>query len=1002
MLPSLVSPVLVGREAESRALADALDRVLAGDPVTVLVGGEAGVGKSRLVHELATSARSAGARVLGGGCAELDGTGIPFAPLVDMLRALARDVTREDLDALLGSARTEIGRLVPELDDVAPEIAASQREPARLLELILGVIGRLAADRPLVLVFEDVQWADRSTLDLIGLLVAGAAGRRLLLVFTVRSDELHRSHPFRRMAGHWDQQRAVQRLELDRLDARGVAEQMQAILGERPDGELVDFVSERSEGIPLFVEELLEAVRQSGVDHDYLPPSLRDVLLARVVRLSESAQHVLGVASAAGRWVPEELLAAVAGLSEADLSAALRDAVEHQLLVVDPAGRGYGFRHALARAAIHDDLLPGERARLHKAYAETLERGTELAGSGLDVASMLAHHWWAAHDLPRALPASVQAGHAAAAAAAPAAAQRHFERALELWGQVPDAEARAGIEHPQLLDAAAHAAYLAGAVERALALIDQAVAEADPGRTVEERAMLLVRRATILGHLGREEESVAVLEQAVGLLPAEPPTQTSAHVLASLATTMVNLDQIERAGEYARRASEAAQAVGATEEQFGAQVTAGYSMAYAGEIEAGMALIEQAGEAARSAGLLFITTRALTYLSDLLLMLGRYEEAVAVVDAGMALAEQAGWARTVGAFMRGNKAEALMRCGRWDEALECSRSGAEAAGVFAGTLHLVRAELHLLSGRPTEAERDLREVRRQVRDTNAAQFALPVAAIEAELARSVRDLDQASDIVLRALAPDSTGQDERYRWPVMSTGMRVEAERVLAARDEGRTPSDDGTRAAALRDDAEAMVTRTPADRGHLALIRAEHARLLGAGEPRAWQEAVEACRAMNEPFPLSYALLRQAETLSDDGDLVLAAESVREMLELVRWMGAEPLIEEAHALARRARLRIDSDGGDAGSASAGEIADQLQSLGLTAREREVLALVAEGRSNREIGDELVISRKTASVHVSNILAKLGVATRVQAAAVAHRRGVSQRADAPGAPRTHV
>jgi DNA-binding CsgD family transcriptional regulator len=988
--PSLVSPILVGRQAESKALADAMERVMAGESATVLVGGEAGVGKSRLVHELVVQARGAGARVLVGGCVELDGAGIPFAPLVDMLRALARDVPAENLDALLGSARTEIGRLVPELDDGANPVAG-ERDPSRILELILGVIGRLAAERPLLLIFEDVQWADRSTLDLIGLLVAGASGRRLLTVFTVRSDELHRAHPFRRMAGRWEQQRAVERLELERLAPREVAAQMEAILGEHPDGDLVDFVSERSEGIPLFVEELLEAVRHGGVDHDYLPPSLRDVLIARVERLSRDAQHVLRVSSAAVSWVPERLLAIVAELADTDLYAALREAVEQQLLVVDPAGRGYGFRHELARAAIHDDLLPGERARLHQAYAETLDASAELAGPGPDAASTLAHHWLAAHDLPRALPASVRAGRASAAAGAPAAAQRHFELALELWNQVPDAGSQAGIDHTQLLDAAAHAADQAGALDRALGLIDQALDEVGDGATPEDRALLLVRRATILGHLGREEETVAVLQRAVGLLPAEPPSQASAHVLGSLATTMVRLDQIERAGQFATRALEAAQAVGAIEERFEAQITAGYCIAYAGELEAGVALVEQAGEGARDAGLLLIATRAFNNMSDLLLMHGRYDDALRTLDAALALAGQAGLTRTSGAYLRGNKAEALLRAGRWEEALECAEPGAEAAGVFAGALHLVRAELHVLSGRRAAAERDLREVRRQGRDTTAAQFTFPRAAVEGELARSGRDLERAREIVERALAAERTGEDERYRWPVMALGVRVEVDRALAARDQGRPPPDDvSRRAAALRDQAETMVTRTPADRGHLALIRAEHARLLGATETPAWADAVCACRAMNEPFPLAYALVRYTEALVEDGDSVAAAAPATEALELTRRMGAAPLLAEAEALARRARLRLGVEGVASGTEADVPVTDELRSLGLTAREREVLALVAQGLSNREIAEQLFISPKTASVHVSNILAKLDVTTRVQAAAVAHRRGFNE------------
>src|SRR5579884_1626172 len=443
----------------------ALQRALAGEPVTLVVGGEAGVGKSRLIGELISRARTAGARALVGGCVELDGGGIPLAPLVDMLRALAAELPADELDELLGPARGEIGRLVPELADARGAPAPADSDPSRILELLLGVVGRLAAQGPLLLLVEDVQWADRATLDLIALLVAAPTARPLLLVFSVRSDELPRAHPFRRISARWEQQRSVERIELERLSAAEVAAQISAIMGERPDGDLTDLLFERTEGIPLFVEELLGAVREGGLGPDYLPPSLRDVLLARAERLSASAQHVLRAASGGGRWVPDRLLGLVAELPDAELYASLREAIEHQLLVVDPAGRGYGFRHALARAAIHEDLLPGERAQLHRAYAEAMESRPDRAGSELDAASMLAHHWMAAHDLRRALQASVRAGHAAAAAAAPAAAQRHFELALELWSQVPDAEREAGIDLAQLLGSAAEAALLAGALD---------------------------------------------------------------------------------------------------------------------------------------------------------------------------------------------------------------------------------------------------------------------------------------------------------------------------------------------------------------------------------------------------------------------------------------------------------------------------------------------------------------------------------------------------------
>ena len=990
---SLVSPVLVGRQAELEFLAGALEDVLAGDQVTVLVGGEAGVGKSRLVHELIGRAHDAGARVLIGGCVELGGGGIPFAPLVDMIRALAGELSADRLDDVLGSARPEIGRLVPELGDGTHGAPVPERDPSTLLELMVAMISRLAADAPLMLVFEDLQWADGPTLDLLALLVARSGSRRLLLMLTARSDELHRAHPFRRMAARWEQQRVARRLELERLGRREVAAQIEAIVGERPDPQLVDLVFERSEGIPLFVEELLGAVRGGRVEQDFLPPSLRDVVLARTELLSDNGQHILRVVSAAARWVPDRLLATVAGLSEMELNAAMREAMAQQLLVVDESGRGYGFRHELARAAVHDDLLPGERAQLHRAYAEAIERSADLAGD-LDASSMLAHHWLAAHDLPRALPASVRAGRAAAAASAPSAAQRHFELALELWHQVPDAEERAGIDHAQLLEVAAEAARRAGAVERALALADEALDELGEQGPLEQRVSLLVRRAELLSDLGRDDEGMAVLEDAVSLLPSDNRSRAGAQVLTSLARALLRVEQIERSGLEARRAIDAAVAVGAIEPKLEAQIVLGHAMVYGGDVEAGLRLMREAGEESRRAGLPWLSTRAFVNLSDLELMLGRYEDAVRTTDEGMPMTEQAGLERTIGSFLRGNKGEALMRLGRWQEAMVAAAPAADAPGVYAGTLLLLRAELNMLSGRRPEAEVELREARRQLRRSSSSQFALPLAGVEAEFARSGGDLEGAREIVERVLTRTDIGEEQRYKWPVLSLAARIEAERAASAGRRGEAGGEDPeARMATLRAEAESMDATTAADRGHSALVAAQHARLTHEDEVAAWVEAVAACRAMNEPHPLAYALLLHAEALSVEGDRAAASGSAHEALGLARDMGAAPLAEEIETLIRRARLRVEEESRGAEVADEDGVPPELARFGLTARESEVLNLVADGCSNGQIAERLFITRKTASVHVSNILAKLGVATRVEAAAMVHRMGLVRQPD---------
>jgi DNA-binding CsgD family transcriptional regulator len=971
---SLVSPVLVGRQAEFAVLDGGLERAIAGEPTAIVVGGEAGVGKSRLVHELSQRAGDAGARVLVGGCVEFGGEGIPFGPLVEVLRSLASELGIDELGTRLGPARGEVARLFPELE--AGDHARSADDGAsRVPELVLGLLSRLAAERPLVLVFEDVQWADRSTLDLVALLVRGLTGS-VLLICTVRFDELHRAHPFRRMAGRWEQQRSVERLELERLGAEEVSAQIQAIIDQRPDGELVELVFERSEGIPLFVEELLGAVRDGRIKQDYLPPSLRDVLLARVDLLSEDAQHVLRVASASGRWAPERLLAVAVGTGEDKLYAALREIVEHQLLIVDPSGRGYAFRHALARAAVYEDLLPGERSRLHRAYAEALEQDPSLAGPGIGVPAMLAHHWVAAHNLPKALAASVRAGDAVAAASAPAEAQRHYELALELWAGVPDAHELAGRTYGELLDDAAHAAWHGGSADRALALFDQALAEADSGDDGSRLALLLAEKARLLIDLGRDQEANLALERAVGLLP-DTPSEEGAKVLASLARAALLFEEFARATEAAERALHMSEAVGAVEMACDARLTIGHALAHRGEPEAALRLQRTGRDEAKRGGFAWTAMRGYVNLCDTLLMLGRFDEVVATADEGGTFAEQSGLSRTAGAFLRGNKVEALMRSGRWDEALSLAVPKTEASGVFGGTLMLYRAEMHILAGRRREAEQELRAARGELGATGVPQYAYPLATTEGQIAVLAGDLDRGSEIVQQVLENDITKEVHRYRWPVVWLGSRIEADRGLQAQHAEQ-------RAAALHRLAAGMITHAPSDHAYKALAEAEHARLAGGDTVTAWRDAVTATRQINEPHPLAYALLRHAEALARAGDTPAATAELREGLGLAQRMGAAPLVELANEVIRRDRL----SGVDDGPAAAGD-ATELDEPRLTARELEVLRLVAEGHSNGEIAERLFISRKTASVHVSNILAKLEVTTRGQAAAVAHRRGLT-------------
>jgi DNA-binding CsgD family transcriptional regulator/tetratricopeptide (TPR) repeat protein len=379
--------------------------------------------------------------------------------------------------------------------------------------------------------------------------------------------------------------------------------------------------------------------------------------------------------------------------------------------------------------------------------------------------------------------------------------------------------------------------------------------------------------------------------------------------------------------------------------------------------------------------LAWTAVRGYINLSDTLLILGRYDEVVVTADEGGQVAEQTGLSRTAGAFLRGNKAEALYRSGRLDEALRCAAQTTEADGVFTATLTLLRAEVHVASGRHREAELELRNVRRQLGATTTPQYALPIAAAEAEIARLGGELDRAAEIVESTLASDAVHGVDRYRWPLAWLATRLEADRAALGL-EAQTGAE-GVLSIRME-----LTSASPVDESYRALEAAEHARLTARDEVAAWEGAVAATRRSNQAHPLAYALLRYGQALAAAGDGDGAAAAVGDALKLARGMGAEPLAQEAESFAQHARLT----GVEMAQPATGDGDTAPDDFGLTARELEVLRLVADGRSNGEIASELFISRKTASVHVSNILSKLDVTTRVQAAAIAHRRGL---ADAP-------
>jgi DNA-binding CsgD family transcriptional regulator/tetratricopeptide (TPR) repeat protein len=989
MSEDMQSPVFVGRRDEIASLVALLDRARAGEPGFAIVAGEAGVGKTRLVAELAGHADGSGFTVLTGHCVELGAEGLPLAPLIDALRTLARTTAPDELAEVLGPARRGLGRLLPELDPGgAAEPAADGSQVSQLLELVLGLLGRLSARRPLLLVLEDLHWADQSTRELVAFLVRSLRGVRVVLLATYRSDELSRRHPLRPLIASWDRLRSVQHVELGRFDRGEVDAQLTAILGTEPAAGLVDLVFDRSGGNAYLVEELAGLVRGGGDPAD-LPPSLADVLLSRVDAMSAEAQRLLRTAAVAGRSVPDKLLAEVADVGEAEFYGGLREAVESHLLVVDHTGRSYAFRHALTRDAVYEDMLPGERGSLHAAYGEALTRDPDLAADDAAVPAALAHHWYAALDLPRALPASIAAARHALTTFAPAEAQRHLERALEIWPRVPDAEQRTGVDQAEVAGLAGEAAYAAGALDRSLSLFDQALAELPDGGDAVRRALLLDRRASALRDTGRETEAVAILEEALALLPADQVTRAHAVVLASLASAVWRANDMATTMSLASRAVRAAREVGAAQQEAEASITLGSARSYLSGTDEGLDDLRAGLALATDIDAPVSALRAYVNLSDVLEFVGRHEEAVQAARDGIALADRTGLARSWGAFLTGNLVESLLRLGRWNEADQLATQALNSVpeGVFAATVLLLRAELAAMTGRYEDADADVRAARRALGQTRDEQFALTMLYSDALAALGRGDLATARRLTADGLVDFDSPMSGRYIWPLLWLAARTEADEATLARDRReQVPASTTARCRALAGFATAPAAPTASSRAYQALVSAELARAAGEDDIAAWAAAATAWQAASEPYPLAYALLRLAEVAVSAGDRQDAGRRARQAYALARGVGAAPIADEAVALARRARLNLEEPADQATTLPA---EDPLARFGLTEREHEILVLLAAGRSNPQIAEALFISPKTASVHVSNILGKLGVASRMEAAAVAHRLGVS-------------
>jgi predicted ATPase/DNA-binding CsgD family transcriptional regulator len=979
---SISSTRFVGRTEELGRLSDALGAVARGTRRVVLVAGEAGVGKTRLIEEFSSRASDQGAVSTLGGCVDVSG-GLPFAPFAEAFRRVLRSSEPGLRDRWFPPAvRAEMARLVPDVgpDDEPAADAASAR--ARLFELGLEMFARVSEEAPVVLVLEDLHWADSSTRDLIRFLVRNLERERVLLVGTYRVDDVGRAHPLRPLLAELMRAGGVERIDLRPFTKGELAEQLAAIVGHAPDPGLLEAVFSRSEGNAFYAEELVAAGPEAG-----LSPTLRDVLGVRVEGLSEPARSVLRALAAGGRRVGDRLLAAVVELDEQARADALRETISEQLIVLDGERGAYAFRHTLLREAVYEELLPGERVRLHAGYARALAGDASLAEGVAEAASELAHHSFAAYDLERALTASVEAAELATRRWGFAEARAHCERALELWDRVdPGARPLAG-DRVALLRRAAEAANLEGDHRRAAELVRAALALVDEEAEPERAGVLYTRLGRFLWAAGEGSDALTAYEQALEIVPSEPPSDARGRVLAARGQALMLTARYAESAECCREAIAIAQHTGARAVEGHAMNTLGVDLAYLGSSDAAAAQLREARAIAEEVGDLDDLARAHLNLADTLLgILGSPAEAVEEGRLGVERCRALGLARDYGVSLQAIVAEGLLELGHWDEAEAELRDAAAANPIEMAAVDVLHTRIPLLVGRGEfdRAGEDLARARQLTIHTIDPQYVGRRCSNEAERALWLGRPEEARAAVDEGLELLAGTDDTRHTGRLLWLGSWAEADladRARAQRAGGRLAESEAA-LDRLLDRARSLAGAGGTMPAFLALCEAESGRARRASDPSAWARAASAWSELERPYPAAYARWRQAEALLADRRGRDAEPILRDAHAIARRLGAAPLAHELESLARRARISLEDASAQAPPAPADTDHE------LTPRELEVLTLVAAGRTNREIAEALFVSEKTAGHHVSSILRKLGVRGRVEAAGAAQRLGL--------------
>jgi DNA-binding CsgD family transcriptional regulator/tetratricopeptide (TPR) repeat protein len=956
---------LVGRLAETSVLDEALQLAAEDSPVAVVIAGDAGIGKSRLAAEVCGRGTAEGWQVLSAGCIDLAEGSVPYLPLVDALRSLVA----RDLPPVLEHWRR--GETEPAAPELSPDAARG-----RVYAAYLDLLRTRSNEAPVALVVEDVHWADRATRDMLSYLIRGLGTpqfqARIVVLLTYRSDELTRTSPVRSWLSELLRLPRVSRLDLGPLDEPAVIAQL-ASLGTFDQHQARE-IYRRSEGNPFYVEELAAIWSEGDLR---VPEAVRNLADVRVGQLELQARDIVRLLAAVGRPATFELLEALSADSTEELLAALHSAVDSGILTVDRATSTYRFRHALFAGAVLDQFLPGERAAVHGILAAVLAQRPDLStGPG-----ELGYHQAAAGDQQAALVSYLAAAEEAERVYAFGEAGQYLERVLELWARVPDAAERAGRSRGNVLAAAADDLGSVGDFDRAVAFATAALSEPDIASDPTHGAELWQRIARYHLQDGNGPAAFAAYQAAAALLDSAPPARVESpppargrsRLAAEHALALGIWGKNDEAVTQAERALRLAADEGDLAARGLALTASGVAHVSVGRIDDGERELREALDLARAHGSHDDIGRATLNLGHLLLSAGRDEEALALSETAIAENETLGLDLRRGAMNRNNASQALFALGRWDEAIaqtDIVRSRIEFR--FAGRMaYTIRARMAAARGENDLAESLLSWVEADGQGRGEPDIVAYRWLVVAESAAWAERYDEGRAAIAAGLEL-VTGNDALSTARLCTVGLRLEADRCMSAH--ARRARSEGA-AARQRANELAAAAANVVGRGEIeawvAQARAESLRL-GASDPSLlsdeWAGVRDRWRSLRQPYPEAYASLRVAEAELAAGDRRSAAGELASAAALAEQLDAAPLAALIADVAHRGGIEAIRTTGPEG---------------LTAREREILAQVVAGASNRDIATALFISPKTVSVHVSALLRKFGVSGRGDLSAAA-------------------